>query len=132
MARRISRGTPAIPNQYEQERLIRLLQTDAELRSAIETLMGRRLDEMTIGEQITAIMDFDENGRTLAAFNSSARARAEAFSLAAARNGDSYLNDQLNAANATIELLRAEIAELEAQLVAKPARRPGTKAVSHR
>jgi hypothetical protein len=128
MARRISRGVPAIPSQEEQARLIRLLQTDGELRAAIETLMGRKLSDMTFGEQVLAVMEYDENGRTLAALNQAARARGETFNLAAARNGDSYLNDQLIAANAEIDQLRAEIDELRA----KPARRPASKAVRHR
>jgi len=122
MTRRISRGSPVVPAPHEQERLVRLLNTDPELQAAIETLVGKKLHELTFGEQVLALMDFTENGRTLAAVNIAARAKAESLTLAAARNGDGYLAEQLHTAQTEVERLQAENDALRARTAAKPRR----------
>ncbi len=94
----------------EQEGLIRQIETNADLRGKVETLLGRSIDTMTFGEKLQAISDYMELGRSLQPFNQSARAQRDLANLAADHRGETSLADKVATLEAKNDALVQELA----------------------
>lgn len=96
MGRRVlSRGTPAVLSIAEQELLVRTADDDAEIRAALEHIVGRPWSELGFGQKVTLLSAELEKGRGLAALNAARRARRDLLNTVAEERGDESLADQL-------------------------------------
>lgn len=93
----------------EQEKLVRLLDTNEQIRSNVETLIGRKIDSMKFGERLTAVVDYMELGRSLAPLTAATRVINDLGNLAADRRGDVGLADKVSTLEAQNDALRDQL-----------------------
>ena len=115
-SRRINRGNnPVMLTTMDQEIYVVALRTNPEIRAAVETLLGKTLDEMTHGEQLTAFCNFLELGRSSAAASTAARGIQDLLRTAEAIRGDVSLADRVVVLENRNQLLTEQLARYRAQ-----------------
>lgn len=112
----------------EQTQFVHLLDKDAALRDAVETLSGQPLEKMKFGAKVTAITTFLEGGRSAAAVAGAARARRDLLNLASEARGDVALSDKLEMSQSENDMLKEKL--VEAERATKVARDQATKAAA--
>jgi hypothetical protein len=93
----------------EQERFVRLLDTNPVLADAVETLMGRKLASMKFGEKVTAVHEYLEAGHASAAVAAAARTMHDIKNLASDIRGDVSLADRVATMEVEADVLHEKL-----------------------